>query len=216
MSRTKPTKDADFLGWAQNISARCVENALAWKLGNGDVQELAGRVNAAKTAYDANMNPEYASHHTAAVKDAAFKAVSDFLSTYALALTVNMNISDGELEAMGLPSRVHHAHEPIEPPAESPNVALSVGEHCQVKVAASIPQEGHPSRYVKKGRYHGILLGYLVEGETEWRYEQHTRVRVTLKFEEAQAGKHVTIKAAWINPRLEAGPWCKEITVLIN
>jgi hypothetical protein len=212
----KPRKDAEFLGWGLNISDQCVANAGTWKLPNGDVQTLKNLADAAQKAYGENMNPEYANHHTAVAKDVAFKALADFLSAYTPTLAMNTNVTDDELEGMGLPSRVHHAHEPIEPPKESPNVVVTVGEHLQVGVAASIPQEGHPSRYVRKGKYHGILLGHLIEGEKEWRYEQHTRIRVTLKFEEAQAGKHVTVKAAWINPRLEAGPWCKEITVIIN
>ncbi|MDR2119915.1 MAG: hypothetical protein LBP64_03450 [Tannerella sp.] len=43
-----------------------------------------------------------------------------------------------------------------------------------------------------------------------------TRLHMTLLFDEADEGKHVTFTAAWINPRLQHGPWSDAIKVLIN
>jgi hypothetical protein len=43
-----------------------------------------------------------------------------------------------------------------------------------------------------------------------------TRLHYTLIFTDAEEGKHIRIQGAWINPRIQNGPWSEEVRELIN
>jgi hypothetical protein len=113
-------------------------------------------------------------------------------------------------------SHEHHAHEPLPRPTFAPSIYTVAGQHFTVTVYVEIPQHGHPSSYLTQHGLHGFVLRYRKEGESEWREVHSTRLHVTLTFEEADQTKFLTLAAAWINPRLEHGPWSEEIKVLIN
>jgi hypothetical protein len=37
-----------------------------------------------------------------------------------------------------------------------------------------------------------------------------------LIFTDAEEGKHIRLQGAWINPRIQNGPWSEEVRELIN
>ena len=216
MSRTQPTKDADFIAFAVNLDADCSSAAPAWELDTTKVAEMNRLSRAADVAYRANINPETANRQTAATKREAFANLKVFLSTYIPVLVANEHISEAKLEAMGLPSRIHHFHEALPEPTDAPETTAVVGQHHDITVYVAIPQHGHPSEFLKKKGYHGFVVRYRKDGESEWHEEHTTRLHRTLLFDSEDEGKHITLTTAWINPRLEHGPWSDEISVLIN
>jgi hypothetical protein len=60
------------------------------------------------------------------------------------------------------------------------------------------------------------MLRYKKEGDADYKTVVSTRLHHTLFFERDDEGKRVTLSAAWVNPRLEAGPWSDEISEVIG
>ena len=216
MGKTQPIKDADFIAWALNIDYACTTRQTEWQLDSTQVVQLNTLVTNADAAYRENKNPETASRRTAANKRVAFAVLRAFLGTYVNILVADEHISESDLEAMGLPSRERHYHEPLPEPAEAPEVTAVVGQHHDITVYVAIPQLGHPSEFLTKKGYHGFVVRYRKEGDAEWIEEHSTRLHITLLFDAGDEGKHIALTAAWINPRIQHGPWSDEISVLIN
>jgi hypothetical protein len=90
-------------------------------------------------------------------------------------------------------------------------------QHDEITVYAARPEHDHPTAGVGPEHYHGFALRYKVEGEGEVEKTViSTRLHQTLFFERADEGKRITLSAAWVNPRLETGPWSGEITEIIG
>ena len=216
MGKTQPTKDSDFIAWARNVNGECHSHATPWGLDATQLETMDEKVSWADSAYNFNLNPETRNRQTAAAKRVAFADTRLFFSTYVNLLVANENISENDLQAMGLPSRIHHFHGPLPVPADAPETTAVVGQHHDITVYVAIPQHGHPSEFLKKKGYHGFVVRYRKEGDTEWREEHTTRLYFTLLFDAEDEGKHLSLTTAWINPRIQHGPWSDEISVLIN
>ncbi|MDR0766033.1 MAG: hypothetical protein LBF09_03730 [Odoribacteraceae bacterium] len=211
-----PTKDAEFIAWALNIYEKCVTNATEWKLSTATLQELSKYATDARTAYTTNSNKEDRSRKTAKLKKDSFVALREYLSVFIPTLTSNMNISNGELEAMSIRTRKHHAHHPLPVPPRAPAINVDSGKHHIVSIFASIPQLDGATTYLKSEKYYGICLRTRLEGQEEWHEKNYTRLHVDLLFNDADVKKELSVAIAWINPRLEHGPWSDTVTVIIN
>jgi hypothetical protein len=214
--RTQPRKDAEFIAWGRNINDQCTVRQIEWNLDPNQVQQLNMFSGNADVAYQANLNPETANRLTASNKRVAIAAFRAFLGTFVNVLVANTAISESDLQAMGLPSREHHFHQPLPVPEVAPEVNVIVGQHHDITVYVAIPQHGHPSEFLTKKGYHGFVVRYRKETETEWHEEHSTRLHISLLFDSEDEGKHIILTTAWINPRIQHGPWSDEITVLIN
>jgi hypothetical protein len=127
----------------------------------------------------------------------------------------NSRVPDSAIELMGLRPRHPHAHQPLPRPAEQ--VVISVRrQHDEITVYVSRPEHDQPTSTVGPAHYHGFALRYKIEGDADYRTVISTRLHHTLFFGQEDEGKRVTLSAAWVNPRLEPGPWCEEITEIVG
>ena len=212
--RTIPRKDNECLGFARNLLKTCTDNATAWGISNAELQEFKGLLDPAEETVNANKNLQARNKESTARKNAAMRALLVYMRALILLLRANKKVSEADLRAMGLPSRECHYHAPKPAPNEKAVLHARVMRFA-IKVSASVPQTGHPSESVTRPGYHGLLVRSRVEGE-DWREVYTTRVTATLKFTPEQVGKCVEILAAWINPRLEPGPWGETIRVIVG
>ncbi|MDR2764569.1 MAG: hypothetical protein LBB90_06015 [Tannerella sp.] len=88
--------------------------------------------------------------------------------------------------------------------------------HDEMTVYAARPEQGHPDGSVAPVHYHGFTLRYRMEDEKEYRTVVSTRLHHTLFFEREDEGRRVCFTAAWMNPRLEPGPWSGEISEVVG
>ena len=116
---------------------------------------------------------------------------------------------------MGLRSRAHHKHEPIPAPDEPP-VLTVMHQHDELNLYVSREEHGQPTRSIRPANYHGFKLRWRFEDETEFHTQISTRLHVTLYFEREDATKRVVMSAAWVNPRLQEGPWCEDVIEVIS
>jgi hypothetical protein len=154
--------------------------------------------------------------NTAALKRETFAELRVFLSTYVYVLLANTNVPDEAIDGMGLPPRKHHFHGPLPEPDEAPEQTAIVGQHHDVTVYVAVAILGQPVEYLAKKGYHGFIIRYRREDETEWRERYSTRLHLTLYFDAEDQGKNLHIIVAWINPRLQHGPWSDETVTMIN
>jgi hypothetical protein len=214
--RYAPKDDAGFIAWAGTIHRTCTEHAAVWNLDMEQMAQFDTLYEVAETKYRINTNLDLKNRVTVNAKNAAFVALKSFLSMFVDALEGNLSVPDEALNDMALRSRHPGAHQPIGIPTEAPVLTVVVGQHHDVTLYVSTLQHGHPTQFLKDGKYAGFLLKYLIEGETEWQTVISTKLHYTLIFTDDEEGKQITLKAAWLNPRMQNGPWSEKVTELIN
>jgi hypothetical protein len=116
---------------------------------------------------------------------------------------------------MGLRPRTHHAHQPLPPPQKAPVVTVKK-LHDEIIVYVAQPEQDHPTGSLAPVEYHAFRLRWKFEGEAQYRFEVSTRLHHTLYFEQTDETKRVLLSAAWVNPRLQPGPFSEEISVVIG
>ncbi|MDR1140614.1 MAG: hypothetical protein LBL62_02910 [Planctomycetaceae bacterium] len=214
--RYKPETDAEFIAWAGTIHRDCTQNAGMWNLDPMLLNQFSTLYDTAETKYHLNTNKDLKNRVTVNAKNAAFAVLKSFLSMYINTLEGNPNVPDEALSDMALRPRHPGAHQPIDVPTEAPVLAVIVGQHHDVTVYVSTLQHGHPTHFLKDGKYAGFMLQYKFEGETEWHTVISTKLHHILNFTEAEEGKYIILRAAWVNPRMQNGPWSDEVRELIN
>jgi hypothetical protein len=211
-----PIKDAEFIAWAKTIFYDCSENAEAWEIASEVIAQFSDLVEIANEAFLVNSDKERRNKASVSTKDAAFLRLKQFLHTFVSALEGNLAVPDEAITAMGLRPRHPHAHQPIPVPTEAPVLTAVVGQHHDVTVYVSTLQHGHPTEYLKDGKYAGFVLKYLIDGESQWQSVVSTRLHYTLIFTDAEEGRYIRLQGAWVNPRIQNGPWSEEVRELIN
>jgi hypothetical protein len=138
-----------------------------------------------------------------------------FLGTFINYLEINDSVPDAAIKSMGLRPRHRTARQPLARPDEE--LLLSVKKlHDEITVYVQRPEHRHTTTTMAPARYHGFILRYRIEGEEQYQIALSTRLRHTILFDRANEGKRVFLSAAWVNPRLENGPWSKEISEIIG
>jgi hypothetical protein len=207
--------DAEVLASAETVCSECTANSVEWQIDADKLDSITVVVTNARAAYDANSNKATKNAVTVANKNAAFGELKHFIGTFIDYLELNLHVPDAALAYMGLRPRQHHVHEPLPRPVEE--LTLSVRkQHDEITVYAARPEHGHPDSSVTAPPYHGFALRYRIEGETVEKSVFSTRVHYTLFFDRADEGKRIFLSGAWINPRLETGPWSVEISEIIG
>ncbi|MDR1480214.1 MAG: hypothetical protein LBJ00_14860 [Planctomycetaceae bacterium] len=211
-----PRQDAEFISWSKTIYRDCTENAAVWNLDMTLLGQFGELLEDAEAKYQDNVDKELKNRATTKAKDGAFATLKRFLKAYVNLLEGNTEIPDESIVSMGLRPRHPHAHEPIPAPTEAPVLTAIVGQHHDITLYASTLQHGRPTKFLTDGKYAGFMLKYRIDGEAQWESLISTKLHYTLIFTDEDEGKHVFLKAAWVNPRMQNGPWSEEVKELVN
>jgi hypothetical protein len=203
--------DAQFVAMANNINTECTAHAGNWQLDPADLSALQALTANANTAYAANSNLSTKNRITVAEKQYAFAELKRFLSFFIKTLIGNKHIPDEALTVMELPPRKRHFRLPLPPPTDAPVISV-VRLHDEMRVYVSRPKHDHPVGAVK---HHGFMLRWKKEDD-DYQTVISTRRSHTLCFERADERKRVLLSAAWVNPRLQPGPWSEEIMEIVG
>ncbi|MDR2763180.1 MAG: hypothetical protein LBB88_11290 [Planctomycetaceae bacterium] len=211
-----PRADGEFIAWARTIYNDCSQHASEWVIPPDIIAQLSILVDTASLAFDVNSDKERRNKASVSAKNAAIVNLRRFLSAFVNTLEGNQSIPDEAITSMGLRPRHPHAHLPIPVPTDAPVITAIVGQHHDITVYASTLQHGHPTEYLKDGKYAGFLLQYKIESETQWQSVISTKLHYTLIFTEAEEGKYILMQGAWVNPRMQNGPWSEQVRELVN
>jgi hypothetical protein len=207
--------DAAFLEQAHTVNNQCHLNLPVWDIDPARLTTFDTLLANADSAYQANSDIATRNATTSALKKAAFGELKHFMGMFIDYLEVNERVPDTALEFMGLRPRHQHVHQPLPRPADQ--IVITVRkQHDEMTVYAARPEHDHPTAGVGPVHYHGFMLRYKFEGADKYQTLVSTRLHHTLFFEQADEGKRVFLSAAWVNPRLEPGPWSEEIPEIIG
>jgi hypothetical protein len=204
--------DADILNQVNTIAAECNSHNGEWNIDNDRLNTFTLLLTNANSAYAANGDLVTKNAITSANKRAAFGELKHYLGIFVNYLEVNDSVPDAALAAMGL----RPCHQPTRHPLPCPNEQTVITvrkQHDEMPVYAARPKHGHPASTAESAHHYGFMLRYRKEGGNEYTVVVSTRLHHTLFFERADEG---TRSAAWVNPRLEAGPWSEEISEIIG
>jgi hypothetical protein len=207
--------DSSVIALAKTVYEECTTHSAEWSIEPARLATLGAAVTNSETAYAANSNKATKNATTVAYKDAAIGELKHVLAVFITYLEINLSVPDAALAAMGLRPRHHTAVQPLPRPDESLLLSV-VKQHDELTVYAERPEHGQPTTSVGPKRYHGFALRYKIEGDTDEKTVISTRLHHTLFFSHEDEGKRITLSGAWVNPRLETGPWSAEITEIIG
>ncbi|MDR1381662.1 MAG: hypothetical protein LBJ47_09320, partial [Tannerella sp.] len=207
--------DSEFLALANNINDRSAVHVTDWKLDADQVSALKVLVTNANAAYAANNEIATRNLTTSVAKKYAFSELKNFLSVYINALEGNLHVPDEALGVMGLRPRHRRARKPLDIPKVAPVMSVT-RQHDELTVYVSQPEYNHPAASVASEKYGGFALRWRFEDETEYRTVNSTRLHLTLLFEGKDETRRVVLSAAFVNPRLQTGPWSDDITEVIG
>jgi hypothetical protein len=207
--------DKEFISLANTISEQCTQHSTEWKIDAERLTTLNTLNDHASTAYTANADRANRNHITSTKKNKAFAELRNFLSPFVDYLEGNLSISDEALIIMGLRSRRHHSRRPLPPPNEAPVINV-VRRHDEITVHAVRAALGHPNAGLKTTNFFGFKIRWHFANETQSHTEISTRSKCTIRFDRNDETKRIIIAAAWINPRLEEGPWSEDIEIALG
>ncbi|MDR1259341.1 MAG: hypothetical protein LBK65_08720 [Tannerellaceae bacterium] len=206
--------DKEFLEYVNSIYDHCLQHSMPWNIDSALINDLHSFLTVAQNAFEANANPSTRNLVTSMEKKRAFADLKHNLSIFINYIESNMLVPDEALAYMHLRPRTQPKHEPVPAPTEAPLVDVKQ-QNDEVAVYVTRKEFGQPTDGVQIKPYHGFKLHWQFEGETVWRTEISTRLHHTLYFDSQDEDRHVVLSAAWVNPRMEEGPWSKKITVTI-
>ena len=207
--------DAELIAFTDNMEQQCTTHAILWHLDEGDVTELSQLAANARNAYAANSAIATKNRTTSETKKAAFAELKQFLSVFINFLEGNRHVPDEAIALMGLRPRKRAGSQPLPVPAEEPVLSI-MRHHDELIVYASRAEHDRPTANVAPTRYHGFQLRWKFKGDVEWKTILSTRLHHTLHFEHDDRGKSVILSAAWVNPRLQPGPYSDDLTEVIS
>lgn len=207
--------DGQFIASANTIKDQCTQHAGEWQIDQERLNTLTVLTTNANTAYNANSDRATRNHITATNKKAAFAELKHFLSLFINYLEGNLSVPDEALAIMGLRSREHHAHQPYDRPDETPATKV-VRQHDEMTLYVSRAVQGQPTQSTTRPGYRGFKIRWRFEDETVYRTDISTRLHYTLHFDRQDEGRRVVIAVAWVNPRLEEGPWSEDIVEVVG
>jgi hypothetical protein len=202
--------DGEFISLANTIYEQCTQHSTEWNIDAERLTTLNTLIDHASTAYTANADRANRNHITSTNKRQAFAELRNFLSPFVDYLEGNLSIPDEALIIMGLRSRRHHSRRPLPPPNEAPVINV-VRRHGEITVYAVRAALGHPNEGLKTTNFFGFKIRWRFVDEAQYHIEISTRCKCTIRFDRKDETKRIIIAAAWINPRLEEGPWSEDI-----
>ncbi|MDR1190227.1 MAG: hypothetical protein LBK60_01000 [Verrucomicrobiales bacterium] len=216
-----PSTDGDFIPYAQNIYDVSFSNRVAWGVSQAYLDELKPALAQAATAFDLKSKDATRTHATVALSKAACHSLRVLLSAFIHHLKALKNtVTEGDLAAMGISPRHPGTRHPLPTPTEAPELTLTPGGHYDLDIYLTGLQKGGNDQYLVPGHvYHSAIVQYRFEdapADGPWEQKIVTKKHLTLIFEETARGKYLLVKAVWLNPTMQPGPWSDTRRIFIS
>ncbi|MDR1191312.1 MAG: hypothetical protein LBK60_06585 [Verrucomicrobiales bacterium] len=211
-----PRIPGKLIPYAKNIAERCRANLPRWHINPDTLADLERLIAAADKAYAANLPKSTRNSVSVIRKNSTFRALQPALSAFInFLLSKDSGVPDTDLLGMGIRPRQRVHRSPLPAPAEAPLLVSRITAHLTISVTVSVPQLGHPTEFLAPPAYRATHLQYKLADEPEWENVFMPRKRHALRFKDHALGRRCFIRAAWLNPRLEAGPWSDIKSVIV-
>lgn len=218
-----PTRDADFDAWLSNFDTLLTASPVTYGLTAPSAVIVAGVTATWQTAYTAAINPATRTPVTIAAKDAARNAATSTVRPYAVSISRNSAVTNGDKTAIGVnlpnPSRT-----PVPPPLTVPGLALVSAIHFQHILSyrdTSTPTvKAKPPGVVGCEIRVTIQIGSATNPEAAVPLTVATKSPVANSFVSDNVGKTATYWARWVTRsgpggQQQSGEWSAPLSVVV-
>jgi hypothetical protein len=214
-----PSKDADFLIWAQNFANNIGLNPGLYMLTAAQSDSISDAVTLFGAKFAIASNELTRTKQTVADKEDARAAVEPLLRQYAMQIKDNAGISDGDKINVGV-RPVNTNREPIECPQSVPllNVVAATPGAQTLTFADSMEPDkrGKPFGASELQLWRGITAGPNPAGLDECEFiGKFTRTPLSIEFAQDDDGKLATYYARWASARGETSPFSMPVAMRI-
>lgn len=218
-----PASDAAFDAWLTNFSTLLTAAPATYGLVAGDAVIVAAQQTAYNAAYIAATTPATRTSVTVAAKDAARASAEAVVRPYAVSISLNAGVLDGDKTAIGVtvPKLVPT---PIPAPTATPLVSLvsAVPTVATLKVvnAATPTSKAKPFGAIGVQMFAAIgTVPATDPAQLSW-FSQPTKIPTAMTFDVADAGKICTVAARYITRggnggEAKVGPWSALVSFVI-
>jgi hypothetical protein len=207
--------DSEFLAMAHGVCVECEKNKELWELREQPLARLKTLYEEARANYEANCDWATKNSTTSSNKRFSFNDLKRYLIRYTEILRLTLSVPDSALQAMGLGSRECVKRGPIPQPTDRIVIFFS-GVGFLVLARAVLPATVFPADPVETRLHYGFVRKIRIEGKEAEMLVTSRLLTSTLYFEEGDAGKEAFVSAAWVNPKMETGPWSEEVGFVIG
>ncbi len=205
-----PRKELDLKSFSTNFANRINDEPGHFGFSQEMVDDLVAKQQAYSTALALSLELGTRGVATVAQKNQAKSELIPLIRPMVAQLRAMTQISDAQLKLLGIP-RAKKAVRRVGIPENAPQVVLSTTSDCSFRVNLTDPHilsNGKPTRVAGASVY--IAYGEYGTAESlKWTHHSNqTRSTFEIQLKNGVPyGSLVWISAAWINPRLETGPY---------
>jgi hypothetical protein len=209
MADYMPTKDTDFLEWALNFIALCIQNQTSWGLPSAETTALNTEVSEYEGVYETAIGPS-ASKADVLLKNEKKAALKDSLRDFKRrSIDPNKAVTDPDRERLRLP--IYDGKlTPVPPPSTTPEFEFTYPGARRINV--HFRDFGSKSK-AKPDGVAGAVIFYEVRdtqpaNQDELLHSIFTgRTPYHFEFKEDERGKKVYFALFWQNGKGDKGPW---------
>lgn len=218
-----PPQDGAFDTWLANFSTLLTAAPTTYGLVAGDAVIVAGVTLTWANAYVAAVNPTTRTAVTIAAKDAARLAATAIVRPYAIQISLNAGVANGDKTAIGVnlpnPSRT-----PVPPPTTQPTLSLVSSIPFQQTLAyrdTSTPtSKAKPPGVIGLDLRRTIQVGPATDPDAAVAYTIATKSPVVAAFTAGDVSKTCTWFGRWVTRsgpggQAQNGPWSPPFSVAI-
>ncbi|MDR2086381.1 MAG: hypothetical protein LBP72_04315 [Dysgonamonadaceae bacterium] len=216
MAKTLSAQDAQFNIEQRVITDKVASNIKLWNIPDPWFSStLVSARKAWETAWAAyNSNPAERTQSMTFAKNATRKVYEPMLRQLCTLLIGNPNVTDADLETMGIVGRRQGKHYPPVPvPTDVPDFRIEQAPGHRLLVHFHAHEQERESSAAKPHGVHGAELIYSVLETPPTSYDNLTKSAFdtaspyTFTFDLPDTGKTLYVAVRWENSRGEKGPW---------
>ena len=222
-----PRSNKAYLEYVDNILETVRANMTAWGISTTEFKRVENPYLNTRKAYDRNAAKATRGDKSAADLHVDMQRLKPIISDFVISLRGNLTISDDMLIIMNIPLRRRTYHQAHPAPEDDAVFEFRRIAHLLYQIVMQSLAAGHPRQTMTdRRRHHGYWFDYIIidhdapipdpETITNWEHREFTKLRETITFPASAEGKRLIGRAAWINRRLQNGPWSEPVNITLS
>lgn len=218
-----PASDSGFDAWLANFSTLITAAPTTYGLVAGDATAIAAQQTAWAAAYALVVNPATKTAVTVAAKDAARATAESVVRPYAVQISQNPGVTNGDKTAVGVTVK-KTIPTPVPPPTTTPTLSLVQGSPLSHQLAyrdTSTPtSKSKPAGAIQIQLNRAVGVAFTVDPDAAAFYAMWTKSPNVSTFDSTQVGMKCTYFARWVTRggpggASQFGPWSAPLQLMV-
>ena len=222
-----PRGNKAYLEYVGNILETVRPNMTAWEISTTRFKRVENPYLNTVKSYDKNAAKATRGDKSAIDLHDDMKKLRPIVAVFVIFLRGNTNIPDDMLAVMNIPPRLRTYHQAQPAPDDDAVFEVRRVAHLLYQILMQSLAAGHPRQTMTdRRRHYGYRFEYIIidhaapipdiETITNWEFLEFTKLRNNITFPQAAEGKRLIGRAAWINNRLQPGPWSEPVNITLS